>query len=130
MWNWFDVVDFSDASLKSGGPDTVGSRGAPSGGVSEGSFASTDGPTSGAVVSRVAWSRFVVEKVAPVSYRLIELVVRSASEVSGKAFSSIVGSYSGEGIGVAVSTLSRDTVSVAHCDRHLPMEGGTMLHIF
>lgn len=120
----------SDASLKSGGPDTVGSRGAPSGGVSEDSFTSTDGPTSGAVVSRVAWSRFVVVKVAPVSYRLIEFVVWSASEVSGKVLSSMVGSYSGEGIGVAVLSLSRDSVSVAHDYRHLPMEGGTSLHMF
>lgn len=128
--NNFDLDDVPDASSKSGGPDTVGSRGTPSGGVSVGAFASTDGPTSGAVVSRVAWSRLVVVKVAPVSYRLIEFVVWSASEVSGKMFSSIVGSYSGEGIGVAVSTLSRDTVSVAHEGRHLPAEGGTALHMF
>lgn len=115
--------------MKSGGPDTVGSRGTPSGGVSEGALASVDGPTSRAVVSRVAWSRLVVVKVAPVSYRLIELVVKSASDVSNKKVSTMVGSYSGEGIGVAVVTLSRDTVSVAHDGRHLPEEGGTEVHM-
>lgn len=118
--NELDFEDVTDASVKAGGSDTVGTVGAPSGGVAHGTFAATDGPTLRALVSTVTCTRLVVRDHTSVLYALKEFVVYSTSENTGKEVTTYVDTRSGEGIGVAVPPLTSDSVVVAHYLTSIP----------
>lgn len=106
--------DIPETSTIAGGSDTVGSAGARTGGVPHYTFAASDGATSTALVPVVGRSSLGAIDPTTLLYEGREFVAVSPREVSLAKLATRVLSVSGEGIGVATTPVSPDTVSSAH----------------